>query len=1168
MKPKPLKIRRRGFALIVTLSLMILLTVIAVGLLSLSSISLRSATEGSDLSIARANARMALMLAIGELQKSAGQDTRVTAKADLVDATNPPILGVWQSWQGDDHETTGTFAGRPKPPAYGNHKQTKFVSWLNSVSQSENSPDMGDLPDTSASGGSVTLLGEKSVGTKDPALHQIHLVPSKIEVSKSFGSYAWWVGGENQKARLPKPYKPVSNDAAHWSINMKSNSVADTKPFRLDSLQKTPEDADKGVTLKQCDLIGDADAAPVSQEFYHDLSTSSVGLLTNVATGGWKKDLSLFTETPASLIGTNNLPFFRLKKGQDSMGSMPTSSNPTAAKSMLYPWASYRGGGSNQPIYQLGPVCSWDNLRDYALFYQRMNITGTGKGSLSNLPFTQIYGDSYTYIHKVRVLPVIARVQWVFSHSAGSPPAPAAGQPTPPAGNLEPRLLLTPVITMWNPYNVEITTTFPLRFTIGKPLPVALRYTVNGVGNGNFNSLLTGSSNYNSPVLATSAGSLNYKIAASFRLLPGETRVFSPDATSTGGPVPAESEVTLAVGYRNTGGHYFPLRRDGAPLPTPPVSMTAPGSSTIKAEAKFDTMYSDGSSGVGIYLDMKNANDNTILLAYRMVYTPSMATQIYKPLTGLAESPPLAQLLTHPSPFMVTIFGARTASRTLIAAKGFVQSSPLVNYTAMGGKDIAESTIGIHYDGTNHPVNSPFDFSFNAVAGAGDNLMPNADDKTGSGYIITGFTTADGLPRCVIDELPTRPLQSLAELQNWDLRFDNPIPPFGFNLIGNSDASPLLPAAAVYNARTGGDAKNLQYDDSYCANHLLFDDWFLSSIAKNPTTYGNIGGSVQTTYADFVSGKTPLGNRAYVAIGEDTSKAGSSSAGATDLYSKYVKNADSWKKIASRLEVEGMFNVNSTSVTAWRALLGHGRNQQVPFMNSTLGSWSVGLSGESDYPISRFSIAGDKEATTSDNAQYTGYRLLDASTLDDLATKIVEQVRLRGPFLSLSEFVNRQLSSGNLALAGAVQTALNSLGTSGSSSPYSSVLGSPARRGSADPAPPGTSEYKFADAASNMSYSTYGLPGWVRQADVLRPLAPILTVRDDTFTIRAYGDSRGSDGKIRTSAVCEAVVRRTRDFVDETESADITTAPTHTANSNFGRRFKLVSFRWLSAGEI
>lgn len=53
---------QRGFALIVTLSLMILLTVIAVGLLTLSSISLRSTTQGEAGAIARANARLALML--------------------------------------------------------------------------------------------------------------------------------------------------------------------------------------------------------------------------------------------------------------------------------------------------------------------------------------------------------------------------------------------------------------------------------------------------------------------------------------------------------------------------------------------------------------------------------------------------------------------------------------------------------------------------------------------------------------------------------------------------------------------------------------------------------------------------------------------------------------------------------------------------------------------------------------------------------------------------------------------------------------------------------------------------------------------------------------------------------------------------------------------------
>lgn len=89
----------RGFALVVTLSLMILLTVVAVGLLTLSSISLRAAGQGDAMAVARANARMALMLAIGDLQKLAGPDQRITARADVVDEkiANPRLTGVWKS---------------------------------------------------------------------------------------------------------------------------------------------------------------------------------------------------------------------------------------------------------------------------------------------------------------------------------------------------------------------------------------------------------------------------------------------------------------------------------------------------------------------------------------------------------------------------------------------------------------------------------------------------------------------------------------------------------------------------------------------------------------------------------------------------------------------------------------------------------------------------------------------------------------------------------------------------------------------------------------------------------------------------------------------------------------------------------------------------------------
>ena len=66
----------RGFALVITLSLMVLLTLLAVGLLGLSAISLRQSANGESRAIAMANARMGLMLALGQLQRELGDDRR------------------------------------------------------------------------------------------------------------------------------------------------------------------------------------------------------------------------------------------------------------------------------------------------------------------------------------------------------------------------------------------------------------------------------------------------------------------------------------------------------------------------------------------------------------------------------------------------------------------------------------------------------------------------------------------------------------------------------------------------------------------------------------------------------------------------------------------------------------------------------------------------------------------------------------------------------------------------------------------------------------------------------------------------------------------------------------------------------------------------------------
>ena len=1170
-----------GFALVVTLSLMILLTVIAVGLLTLSSISLRSSTQSQAQATARANARLALTLAIGELQLQTGTDTRVTARADILDKNNPPVLGVWKSWQGDDHEKSGTFAGRPLSPGnYASEKKNRFVAWLTSA----NTENPATLPNTAPANGKVTLVGTGALGNDAArAKLQIHLTPTTVSSTTSQqGSLAWWIGGENQKARIPRPYQPDPvTSAARWAVQNKSYPVADPKPFRLEPVLADPKSADNAISLNQADLIASDTTNKSSREFFHDLSAVSVGLLTNTATGGWRKDLSLITEN-WSAQPESGLPLFRLTPETDIQATRPTTKNPVPAGAMLYPWATYRE--SSKPTYLSATVCSWENLADYATLYKTMTAssgrTSIPKAVVEAAPPVWTYKPArpevfYTYLHKMRILPRIARMQWVFSHSASAQKINGTAMPT---GKLEPRLLVTPYITMWNPYNVEITSP-PLQFIINETLPVALCYTI-GSMTYTYNSLMSNSYNY---PIALGARSLNYRIKQPFTLKPGETLIFSPasnnqlpsDRPNITNDAQAESLV-LIPGTHNGGGDVFPIKDNNG------NTLVSTSDSSIKADVKFDNAFNwrvpsnplvGFSFGMTLYdVATNNASgkypDGRQCTWYQMLYSQAIARDptIYPPQQNLAATT-LGQCKGNPMPFLSTVFGARMASRTSLPSKGFVQSSLFANYSAMGGDLI---TYGYHYPGTNHPVNSPNDYSFIKHSPGGDSQLPNASDTTNRGYIITGFNSANGLSRCVIDELPTRPLVSLGELTHWDLRFENAFPPYAFNLIGNSDASPLFPPNAVVNDKEKASQINPQYDDSYCANHLLFDDWFVSSIAPDPVDFGgSIARDQKTTYIDFVKGTKPLANRVYQPVPADQAVAVTN---ATQLYTDHVAKTDSWKTIASRLEVDGMFNVNSTSVTAWRALLGHCRKQRIPYISETATSWDTALSAETDYAFSRFSVAGDTQNGKSgssgdfpDATDFTGYRVLEDKFLDSLATEVVNQIRLRGPFLSLAEFINRQLSSGNLALAGAIQSALNEVAKSNNPFQVMESWSKPTNPNL--PAVAGnTPEYQFPEAAAG--YSTYGLPGWTRQADILRPLAPILSVRDDTFSIRAYGDARDAQGRIIAHVVCEAVVRRTRDFSDPTDAPDILTPPTKPTNKTLGRRFQLVSFRWLSADEV
>ena len=110
------KTGRHGFALIAAMTIMFLMTGIAVVLYTFSTVAQRSSAIAASRTQAQANARMGLMLALGELQKQMGPDQRVSAPGAIASTDETVIehlhwTGVWM------HGMRGRLMPAATPPA-------------------------------------------------------------------------------------------------------------------------------------------------------------------------------------------------------------------------------------------------------------------------------------------------------------------------------------------------------------------------------------------------------------------------------------------------------------------------------------------------------------------------------------------------------------------------------------------------------------------------------------------------------------------------------------------------------------------------------------------------------------------------------------------------------------------------------------------------------------------------------------------------------------------------------------------------------------------------------------------------------------------------------------------------------------------------------------------
>ncbi len=514
------------------------------------------------------------------------------------------------------------------------------------------------------------------------------------------------------------------------------------------------------------------------------------------------------------------------------------------------------------------------------------------------------------------------------------------------------------------------------------------------------------------------------------------------------------------------------------------------------------------------------------------------------------------------------------------------------------------------------PYNHGWNWWFEDIGSILGALVNNTE--TGNGYFGGGYTPEAGVNRVIQQEIPVVPPMSIAALSHARLGgftlaneapaahgmtgggqletyggsapggLDNPSPTLGFQrvhangqgglfphtlqAIGNSYAHPHLAPNRAYNddwQRTydadDGVRKVTFADHSYLANKALWDEYFFSSITPQPDTIPIFGGTNRTALEVaqnffFADPAQPLPNRRFIPYinNFDSDKL-------DDLFTQSSAFQDGLAdKIAAHLMIEGGFNVNSTSVSAWKVLLSSLKGKPVAYLNGGSAPQEASTTGT---PVGGLTLPTSAPTTSINDSkspaeQWQGWRELSDDEVDELANAIVKQVKRRGPFLSLSEFINRRLDGTNqeLSLKGALQAALDDSEVSINGSFWNDED----RKLDAEVDGLG---FAFAEAAKGPV--AYGSTAYIDQADILRHIGSQLTARGDTFVIRSYGDALDAKGNVVARAWCEAIVQRVPDYVDiDDENHLKSSSLVSQANQQFGRQFVISGFRWLNKDEI
>lgn len=1133
-----------GFALVLALSVMSLMLLVLLSMSALVEVEQRSSEQQRSKLAAEQQALLGLQIALGELQEQLGLDQRVSAPASILDAAGsyaqPDWVGVWA----DPDVLAASAVDDP-------NDDPALLNWLVSgnAGHAPTAPPPY-VPDVGLSGlpaaQRITLVdGGAASAARAVAAPLVDLDPADAPA----GGYAYWVGGEGVKAHIsssPVDFADRVTDADPSLALLPQQSSIQNLDTKLSVWGE--KDAPRAKLLE----LGDLDiaaAAPTeatastdfAERFFHDLTAWSSGLLTDCLHGGLKLDLERVFEMGATEFASNFLPLV------DNDDRMFPANLPVSLTGML----SYTGP-------------RWDVLHRYPQ---------QTRHAVDSFPLTRTTETSWETGREFQlgVAPVLAHFQCyayvslvdVTTNVTGSD---SGGDSESGRYSYQPRIYYQPTLVLWNPYDVAIEApgilfqwTFPDR-------ELQFRYTAwdrtDEMGSGDF-----------PPFMQYRSKFLNLRTPP-HRFEPGKAYIFSLGQHELDSSARDYKDPYQLVLGQNAYGLY----QDALSSFESEQDLTTMAASPEDFELRLSR------------LGLRAQTDQSVIVLWKqlgsMAYAPFFSGERFEFAGFAAEGNALEQgdyrmhhdpgalerPTTHPYLFGVEV------SLILPDLQLDDHISPRAGGRLLSNFNLRTRRVDrLHFPG-NFPGGfgqDPENRSYSSVFLCGTRHLGDIDqyaqmaspDAAGTEAYIGYSDRIDTLDRAIYFYLPRgqHPFYSVGDLRHIDLVESvdrvGGAEPYALtqqgqvrnhgpsHVVGNSYADAFIAPGALYQTDHTG---RLYPDYSWLCNYQLWDRFFVSGIPGSGT----------------LNGPLPFGGFQLEA-----------GAAPEDLSAAQLARLRDFRTTASGLTVAGAFNINSTSVDAWTAFLGSFFGAPV----DTVLDGAVQNTDRNPVLAAPIQAGGAYDAGSSGGsaaaAAHRGYRRLTTAEITALATAIVEQVRKRGPFTSLAQFVNRSLDPDDAVhaddgsslssdkpslvelakdprLMGALQAAIDTAGLNDDFTDW--FIG---REGTRDLEPQNQNMPPNVPAA--MGPVLTGAPGYLNQGALLARLAPALSVRSDSFTIRAYGEVRNSvSGAVESRALCEARVQRSYDYIDPADPPELF-PPNARVNQHFGRRFKLVDFRWL-----